>query len=120
MTAACAMSIDSLDRSASLIASSRDTCRTVCAETRVASGENATYATIEFYERLINALEQRGMSRDKHLTPLEFAETLDSGQALMITRAYNRVRFGRQRLTATEKREIEKALFELESINNSE
>ncbi len=85
-----------------------------------ASGENATYATIEFYERLINALEQRGMSRDKHLTPLEFAETLDSGQALMITRAYNRVRFGRQRLTATEKREIEKALFELESINNSE
>jgi hypothetical protein len=84
-----------------------------------AAGEDATYATVDFYERLINALEQRGMSRDKHQTPLEFANTLDSGQAMMITRAYNRVRFGRQRLTATEKREIEKALFELESTNSS-
>ena len=85
--------------------------------------EEDTYSSIEFYERLINALEQRGMSRDKHLTPLEFAQKLDSpldsGQAEMITRAYNRVRFGRERLTATEKREIEKALFELESTNNS-
>ena len=85
-----------------------------------AGGEEATYSSVEFYERLLNALEQRGMSRDKHLTPLEFANTLESGQALMITRAYNRVRFGRQRLTATEKREIEKALFELESTNSSE
>jgi hypothetical protein len=88
-----------------------------------AGGDDGTYSSVEFYERLVNALEQRGMSRDKHLTPLEFAQkldsTLDSGQALMITRAYNRVRFGRQRLTATEKRDIEKALFELESINNN-
>jgi transglutaminase-like putative cysteine protease len=88
-----------------------------------ANGDDGTYSSVDFYERLVNALEQRGMSRDKHLTPLEFAQklnpTLDSGQALMITRAYNRVRFGRQRLTATEKREIEKALFELESTNSS-
>jgi hypothetical protein len=86
----------------------------------VAAGDDdGTYSSVEFYERLLNAMEQRGMLRDKHLTPLEFAKTLDSGQVLMITRAYNRVRFGRQRLTATEKREIEKALFELESANSS-
>ncbi len=84
-----------------------------------AGADDGTYSTVEFYERLLNALEQRGMSRDKHLTPLEFANTLDSGQALIITRAYNRVRFGGQRLTATEKREIEKALFELESSSSS-
>lgn len=76
--------------------------------------EEATYSSVQFYERLLNVMEQRGLSRDKHLTPLEFANTLDSGQALMITRAYNRVRYGNQRLSANEKREIERALSELE------
>jgi hypothetical protein len=82
--------------------------------------EDGTYSSVEFYERLLNALEQRGLARDKSLTPLEFAKNLDSGQALMITRAYNRVRFGGQRLSATEKREIENALSELERTNPNE
>jgi protein-glutamine gamma-glutamyltransferase len=77
--------------------------------------DEATYSSVQFYERLLNAMEHRGLARDKHLTPLEFANTLDSGQALMITRAYNRVRYGNQRLSATEKREIERALSELEA-----
>ena len=34
----------------------------------------------------------------------------------MITRAYNRVRYGGERLSPTEKREVEKALFALEGI----
>ncbi|HEU4434998.1 MAG TPA: DUF4129 domain-containing protein, partial [Pyrinomonadaceae bacterium] len=80
----------------------------------------ATYSSVEFYERLLTAMEQRGLSRDKHLTPIEFANTLADvqalqGQAVMITRAYNRVRFGGQRLSAAEKREIENALAELET-----
>jgi hypothetical protein len=78
------------------------------------SGAEDTYSSVEFYERLLNVMEQRGLSRQKHLTPLEFANTLTHTQAMMITRAYNRVRFGKQRLTATEKREIENALSELE------
>lgn len=85
-----------------------------------ADDEDGTYSSVEFYERLLNALEQRGLARDKSLTPLEFAKNLDSGQALMITRAYNRVRFGGQRLSATEKREIERALSELERTNPNE
>jgi hypothetical protein len=64
-------------------------------------------------------MEQRGLSREKHLTPLEFANTLDQGPAMMITRAYNRVRFGGQRLTATEKREIENALAALEEMSST-
>jgi hypothetical protein len=60
-------------------------------------------------------MEQRGLSRDKHLTPLEFANTLKSNDALLITRAYNRVRFGGQRLSAIEKKEVERALFALEA-----
>jgi hypothetical protein len=61
-------------------------------------------------------MEQRGLARDKHLTPLEFANTLKSNEALLITRAYNRVRFGGERLSAAEKKEVEKALFVLEAI----
>jgi len=62
-------------------------------------------------------MEQRGVARDKHLTPLEFANTLKSSEALLITRAYNRVRFGGQELSAIEKREVERALFALEKLN---
>ena len=81
----------------------------------IVTDDEATYSSVEFYERLLSAMEQRGLSRDKHLTPLEFANTLGQGAAVMITRAYNRVRFGGQRLSAAEKREIENALRELES-----
>jgi hypothetical protein len=75
----------------------------------------AEASRIIFYERLMALLAQRGLQRDGHLTPLEFAKTLQSGEALLITRAYNRVRFGRQRLSASEMREIERALLELEA-----
>jgi len=84
----------------------------------VGTDDDGTYSSVEFYERLLSAMEQRGLSRDKHLTPLEFANTLAEGQALMITRAYNRVRFGGQRLSAAEKREIENALAELENTDS--
>jgi transglutaminase-like putative cysteine protease len=85
----------------------------------VTGDDETTYSSVEFYERLLSAMEQRGLSRQKHLTPLEFANTLGAGPALMITRAYNRVRFGGQRLTATEKREIENALHELEKVESA-
>jgi transglutaminase-like putative cysteine protease len=84
----------------------------------VEGDEEGTSSSVDFYERLMGAMEQRGLSRDKHLTPLEFANTLGHGPAMMITRAYNRVRYGGQRLSATEKREIEKALLELESTDS--
>ena len=77
--------------------------------------DGRTYSSVQFYERLVSLMEQRGLLRDQHLTPLEFANTLKSNEALMITRAYNRVRFGREKLTATEKREVERALFALEA-----
>ena len=73
------------------------------------------YSNVEFYERLILLMEQRGVARDQHLTPLEFADSLKSNQALVITRAYNRVRYGGQRLSAMERKEVERALFELEA-----
>ena len=80
--------------------------------------EGRAHSRIQFYERLISLMEQRGVARDKHLTPLEFAKTLKSSEALLITRAYNRVRFGGQELSAIEKREVERALNALERVND--
>ena len=81
--------------------------------------EGRTYSRVQFYERLISLLEQRGFARDKHLTPLEFASTLNSNEALLITRAYNRVRYGSERLSTTERKEIEQALSALEARTGS-
>jgi transglutaminase-like putative cysteine protease len=80
--------------------------------------DGRTYSSVQFYERLVSLMEQRGLARDQHLTPLEFASTLKSNEALLITRAYNRVRFGREKLSAIERREVEKALFALEATKD--
>lgn len=79
-----------------------------------ATADDRNYSHIQFYERLISLMEQRGLSRDKHLTPLEFANTLRSNDVMVITRAYNRVRYGGQKLSAIERKEVERALFALE------
>jgi len=80
------------------------------------SGDGRATSSVQFYERLISAMEQRGVARDKHLTPLEFADTLKSNDVTLVTRAYNRVRFGREQLSASETKEVERALFALEKV----
>jgi len=75
----------------------------------------APTSTVLFYERLTALLARRGVERDSHLTPLEFAGSLDFQPALAITKAYNRVRFGRQPLSPAELREIEETLKKLEA-----
>ena len=74
----------------------------------------APTSTVLFYEQLTELLARRGVERDSHLTPLEFAGSLDFQPALAITRAYNRVRFGGQPLSAAELREIDQTLKQLE------
>jgi hypothetical protein len=80
--------------------------------------ESLVYSDVEFYKKLLQVMEQRGVARDKHQTPLEFADRLRSQDAMIITRAYNRVRFGGERLSPTEKREVERALVVLEADNS--
>jgi hypothetical protein len=75
-------------------------------------------AAVEFYQRLMDLLAQRGLSRMSDQTPLEFASNLGSPQALTITRLYNRVRFGSQKLSAAEQREIDQALLQLEGTES--
>ena len=84
------------------------------------TADERAYSSVQFYERLTSLMEQRGVSRDKHLTPIEFANTLRSNDVMVITRAYNRVRFGGQKLSATERKEVERALFALEGTTNKQ
>ena len=74
----------------------------------------ADSSAIDFYQRLMALLARRGMQRESYLTPLEFAGSVDLSAVLAITRAYNRVRFGGEQLSAGELREIERALGEFE------
>src|SRR5690349_14859006 len=76
------------------------------------------YSNVEFYEKLLALMEQRGVPREQAQTPLEFADKLKSGDVWVITRAYNRVRFGGERLSPAEQREVERALAVLTADNN--
>src|SRR6266852_5500436 len=77
-------------------------------------GTAAESSRVDFYERLTALLEKRGARRPPHQTPLEFAAALGINEASTITRAYNRVRFGAEKLSAAERTRIEEMLAELE------
>ncbi len=72
-------------------------------------------AAVVFYERMMRVLARRGFERDSYTTPLEFAGLVGLDPALTITRAYNRVRFGGEQLSAAELLEVEQTLERLES-----
>ncbi|HEX2640964.1 MAG TPA: DUF3488 and transglutaminase-like domain-containing protein, partial [Pyrinomonadaceae bacterium] len=68
---------------------------------------------VEFYDRMLRILADKGFSREPHQTPLEFAYALDMPLAVKVTERYNRVRFGERDLTSTEASEIENWLSEI-------
>ena len=78
------------------------------------SATDREYARVDFYERLLTILARRGLTREPHQTPLEFAVLTGADEAAIITTAYNRVRFGNQPLTALESCTLEEALARLE------
>ena len=82
--------------------------------------EGKSASVVEFYERMTKALAARGLQRAVGETPLEFAEASGMPEALKITRAYNRVRFGAQRLSAVEVRQIEDWLKRMEGKSRDE
>ena len=81
---------------------------------RGSAEDGRALSSVQFYEKLLALMEQRGNLRGQDQTPLEFADKLKSSEALIITRAYNRVRFGGERLSPADQREVERALFALE------
>ena len=69
---------------------------------------------VDFYRRLITLLEKRGIKRETYQTPLEFAAVVGIREADAITNAYNRVRYGEEKLSASERKQIEELLSRLE------
>jgi protein-glutamine gamma-glutamyltransferase len=67
-------------------------------------------SAIEFYERLTRLLVKKGFQRTPDQTPLEFAASAGLSEAVIITAAYNRVRFGAAELSAREAKQIEELL----------
>jgi len=78
------------------------------------TGSETETTRIEFYERLLRALEKQGIKRELYQTPLEFAATIGANEARAITDAYNRVRFGEERLSEAERSQIESLLTRIE------
>lgn len=80
-------------------------------------GAGANRSAIIFYERMNRALAARGLRREPHQTPLEFAGALDVPEALLVTRTYNRVRFGAHDLTGDEAARVETWLRRIEKVS---
>jgi hypothetical protein len=68
---------------------------------------------VEFYERMLSVLESKGIKREPHQTPLEFAYGLRIPEAVRVTEKYNGVRFGQKDISTAEADEIENWLGEL-------
>ena len=73
-------------------------------------------SVVEFYERMLAVLASKGMVREPHQTPLEFAYTVGIPEAVGITEKYNRVRFGGGTLSGDEAAEIDSWLGRLETV----
>ncbi len=84
------------------------------------SQQEGDVSAVEFYERMTKLLASRGFSRALNETPLEFAVAVGIPEAIEITRAYNRVRFGDKQLSSAEVVEIELFLRELEAKKREE
>lgn len=69
---------------------------------------------VEFYQRMQKVFAKKGIKREDHQTPLEFAFALNMPQAVKITEKYNEVRFGEKNLNDDEAQEIEEWLKDLE------
>jgi len=62
---------------------------------------------VEFYDRMLKVLASKGLIREPHQTPLEFAYAVGMPEAVSVTEKYNRVRFGEKFLSVSESAEIE-------------
>jgi len=68
---------------------------------------------VEFYDRMLKILASKGLVREPHQTPLEFAYAIGMPEALSVTEKYNRVRFGEKDLSLSESDQIEAWLTDI-------
>jgi len=80
-------------------------------------GAQSGPSAVEFYERLTRVLVERGFKREPQQTPLEFATGLGWNEVVRITEIYNRVRFGQEKLSGADARQIEQWLERLQNAD---
>ena len=68
-----------------------------------------------FYQRMIEALAEKGFVREAHQTPLEFAYEVGASEALLLTAKYNEVRYGRKNLSDQDEERIQDWLSRIEN-----
>jgi len=90
------------------IVKSRIWRRVVARLRRRTSGSN-----VEFFDRMLEILANKGFTRQPHQTPLEFAYAIDVPEARVLSMKYNEVRFGKRRLSVSEEEEVAEALSKL-------
>jgi transglutaminase-like putative cysteine protease len=83
------------------------------------TGSEGETSCVEFYERLLELLKKQGLMRESSQTPLEFAAAVGINEARAITTAYYRVRFGEEKLTGSERTQIEELLARIEQSRKS-
>jgi len=76
-------------------------------------------SVVEFYDRMLKILADKGIARQAHQTPLEFAFALNMPEAVTITEKYNRVRFGEKSLSEEEADMIDGWLNNLSAPDSS-
>lgn len=76
---------------------------------------NKNASVVEFYERFQRIYAEKGFIREPHQTPLEFAYTLSSPEAVTITNLYNRVRYGEKDISDEDRSNIDSWLASLEA-----
>ena len=75
------------------------------------------HSVVEFYDRMQRILASKGLVRQPHQTPLEFAYAVGMPEAVSVTEKYNRVRFGEKYLTVAESDQVNEWLKELETTD---
>lgn len=97
-----------------ILAVRRDWLRRLLPGLRSARSTKKPASVVEFYEQMQRILAMRGITRAESETPLEFARATGLPEVLGITRAYNGVRFGERRLTASEQEQVRRWLRSIE------
>jgi hypothetical protein len=75
-----------------------------------------------FYDDLVRLLERRGMIRARHLTPMEFSDSLSFLPAeayhsiRRLTEVFYRIRYGRHELSSGQREKLNHALQNIDSI----
>lgn len=75
-----------------------------------------------FYDDLVRMLERRGLVRPRHLTPMEFSDSLSFLPAEVyhsvrrVTEVFYRIRYGRHEITSGQREKLDHAIAQIESI----